>query len=51
MSESEESDFQEYVESISEGECWSSSNEEHAEFFERLLEGTRFSSHNSPRSC
>lgn len=34
MSDSEGSDFQEYVESVSKGECWSSSDEEHAEFFE-----------------
>ena len=51
-SESEESeadsDFQEYIESLSEGECWSSGDEEHTEFFEQLLEGTRFGSHRSP---
>ena len=48
-SESEESEaVQEYIESLSEGECWSSGDEEHAEFFEQLLEGTRFGSHRSP---
>ena len=33
---------------MSEGECWSSSDEEHTELFERILEGTRFGSHRSP---
>ena len=28
------------MESLSEGEFWSSSNEEHAELFEQVLEGT-----------
>ena len=36
---SDESDTPDYVESLSEGEFWSSSDEEHAEFFEQVLEG------------
>lgn len=37
---SDESDAADYVESLSEGEAWSSSDEEQAEFFECLLEGS-----------
>ncbi len=36
---SDESDIPDYVESLSEGEIWSSSDEEHAELFEHVLEG------------
>lgn len=36
---SDESDIPDYVESLSEGEFWSSSDEEQAELFEHVLEG------------
>lgn len=36
---SDESDIPDYVESFSEGDMWSSSDEEHAELLEHLLEG------------
>ncbi len=36
---SDESDIPDYVESLSEREIWSSSDEEHAELFEHVLEG------------
>ena len=37
---SDESDVPDYVESFSEGEVWSSSDEEHVELLEHVLEGT-----------
>ena len=36
---SDESDVPDYAESFSEGDMWSSLDEEHAELFEHLLEG------------
>lgn len=40
---SDESDVPDYVESFSEGELWSSSDEEHTELFEHVLEGAYLS--------
>ena len=36
---SDESNTPDYVESLNKGDFWSSSDEEHAEFFEQVLEG------------
>ena len=41
----EENEYPEdYVESVSEGEYWSSSDEDHLELFDKILEGARFGS-------
>lgn len=45
--ESEESDCAEYVESLSEEEGWSTSDDDHAEMFEHLLERAHLGSPSS----
>lgn len=41
-SEESDGDVPEYTESLSEGDCWSSSDDDQAEFFERLLDAAYF---------